>query len=299
MESRGFGVGILSGTARASTPPWAGLEGILHPSRGFLTFFFFFPQPCPIPTCPSSIPGPPGGWEVFWAFEIWNEGSIPGTPGGWGELWAFTKRTPKCSFTGTCAADTQEVACQTPSSFIAKKYMCEYCGKVYPLGRDLKRHQRKHTGERSYKCQDCGKSFRDSWKHLCHQRTHTKEKPFICTMCGKNFSELNIITHNCIHTGESPYSCSLCEMTFQHLSDLRSHQAALHHGESLGGFSVGCPSPGGAGGKIFHGSNSMRRHQRNPPGERPHTCPDGGETCKDFSSLISQCRAQKGERPYK
>ncbi|XP_026722880.1 zinc finger protein 7-like, partial [Athene cunicularia] len=56
-----------------------------------------------------------------------------------------------------------------------------------------------------------------------------------------------------------------------------------------------CPQ----GGKIFRGRNSMRRHQRNPPGERPHTCPDGGKTCKDFSSLISQRRAQKGERPYK
>lgn len=39
------------------------------------------------------------------------------------------------------------------------KNTCEYCGKVFGSQRDMKLHERSHTGERPYKCEICNNTF--------------------------------------------------------------------------------------------------------------------------------------------
>uniref|UniRef100_A0A8C0IIK7 C2H2-type domain-containing protein n=1 Tax=Bubo bubo TaxID=30461 RepID=A0A8C0IIK7_BUBBB len=168
----------------------------------------------------------------------------------------------KCSFKGMCAEDTEEGAAQPPSSYRDKKYVCEYCGKVFGSrtklgyhrlthtgekdkkyvceycgkffgwGKDLRNHQRTHTGEKPFKCQDCGKSFATSGQLRRHKMTHTMEKPFRCTTCGKcYYDSTSLLRHQQTHTGERPYTCSHCRKKFLRCSHLREHQKALHNGD--------------------------------------------------------------------
>ncbi|XP_074786561.1 LOW QUALITY PROTEIN: uncharacterized protein LOC141972566 [Athene noctua] len=171
-------------------------------------------------------------------------------------------------------------------------YKCEDCGKFFMFRSTLTDQERIHTGEKPYKCPDCGRSFRLSWYLLSHQRTHTEEKPFPCTTCGKRFSWCSALTiHRYIHRGERLDRFLHWEMTFLRNTNLRKNQRAVHPDTTLPPSSRVITSGGIR--------QPFPRHQRNHPGERPHKGPDGGKTCKDFSSLISQHRAQKGERPYK
>ena len=148
----------------------------------------------------------------------------------------YPENPKKCSFKGMYGEEVQEGASQPPSSSREKEHKCEHCGKVFPWGRCLRRHQQIHTGEKPFKCQDCGKSFTMSGYLLSHQRTHTEEKPYLCTTCGKRFSfSSKLLVHQRIHTGERPYICSHCGKTFREGYCLRRHQRAVHPGESSEG----------------------------------------------------------------
>ncbi|KAM9792583.1 uncharacterized protein ACB057_011128 [Neosynchiropus ocellatus] len=110
-------------------------------------------------------------------------------------------------------------------------WSCTQCNSLFSSSRDLRLHQRAHTGERVYHCQLCMKAFAHQHQLKTHQRVHTGEKPFSCAQCGKRFSQSSHIKrHMSVHTGEKPFSCNVCGRRFSQSCTLKVHQA-VHTGE--------------------------------------------------------------------
>lgn len=65
---------------------------------------------------------------------------------------------------------------------------CEYCEKVFTHRGDLKRHNRKHTGEKPYECTECLKKFSQLSNLSRHRLVHSGERPFACAQCGQSYS---------------------------------------------------------------------------------------------------------------
>jgi len=96
-----------------------------------------------------------------------------------------------------------------------KKYCtCTFpgCQAVFPTVYSMKRHLKRHTGEKPHVCEwkeedgsVCGRSFAENSTLKRHYRTHTKEKPYVCPLCERAFADrLNLNRHHArIHTSSS------------------------------------------------------------------------------------------------
>ncbi|XP_055765374.1 sal-like protein 1 [Salvelinus fontinalis] len=87
-----------------------------------------------------------------------------------------------------------------------KRFPCSFCGKAFSFPKQVKIHQRMHTGEKPFVCPLCRASFSHPSNLKRHQRVHTGEKPYSCPQCEKRFSHQH---HLKIHTGERPFTCTL------------------------------------------------------------------------------------------
>nr|XP_046164568.1 uncharacterized protein LOC124001639 [Oncorhynchus gorbuscha] len=105
-----------------------------------------------------------------------------------------------------------------------KRFPCSFCGKAFSFPKQVKIHQRMHTGEKPFVCPLCRASFSHPSNLKRHQRVHTGVKPFSCTQCHMRFTQAgHLKRHQRVHTGEKPYSCPQCEKRFSHQHHLKMH----------------------------------------------------------------------------
>ncbi|XP_023685914.1 uncharacterized protein [Paramormyrops kingsleyae] len=116
-------------------------------------------------------------------------------------------------------------AVESAGSTRPKPYICGDCGKSYLWLKNLKKHQKIHTGEAPFSCKICCRLFSSQQVLEEHQRVHTGERPHRCTSCPKTFNHLsNLKKHHLIHTGEKPHHCSLCGKRFRQIQHLKEHR---------------------------------------------------------------------------
>ncbi|KAJ8048070.1 hypothetical protein HOLleu_00238 [Holothuria leucospilota] len=108
----------------------------------------------------------------------------------------------------------------------AAPFQCGHCGKTFTCPRNGRRHERRHTTEKPLKCQFCDKRFNDKSRLLSHEgRVHTHVKPFKCQYCTKSYyARENLTVHIRVHTGEKPYPCRYCGELFVFHSGRKVHE---------------------------------------------------------------------------
>jgi len=112
------------------------------------------------------------------------------------------------------------------------------CNKSFADRRNLRIHQRIHSGDRSEKCTLCAMAFSDPTtlrKHL--QAVHREGaalKPFVCRKCHKAFGrrallQAHMLSHLAMNR-RADFGCTECEATLSTESNLRRHLRTVHRG---------------------------------------------------------------------
>lgn len=110
-----------------------------------------------------------------------------------------------------------------------KPMTCEICQKVLKGVKNLKNHQRVHSGNQPCVCSHCGKKFWWKCNLEDHERLHTGEKPYVCQICSKSFGSKKMLRGHirCIHE-IGPVLCEVCGKGISrnsYRSHLKTHQA--------------------------------------------------------------------------
>lgn len=143
-----------------------------------------------------------------------------------------------------------------------RKYFCELCSRTFTDLENLKRHMRKHTGERAFPCTICPKSFNSRYHLEDHIRIHTNERPFQCSHCPNAFpSKSNLHSHMRTHVGVKVV-CELCGKTLSSMSCLTKHMTS--HKDLKFECAV-CK-------KNFSSIAIRDRHVKTHTGEKKHKC---------------------------
>ena len=101
------------------------------------------------------------------------------------------------------------------------------CGKKFQWKRDMKQHEKIHTGDKLLVCSVCQKKFTTRQALLHHVVVHTGEKPFQCAVCGNRFTQpANLRTHTKKKHADGPIrgsKCPHCQETFPSLVAIHQH----------------------------------------------------------------------------
>ncbi|XP_034179193.2 uncharacterized protein LOC117603804 [Osmia lignaria lignaria] len=106
-------------------------------------------------------------------------------------------------------------------------FECSTCKKRFRLLKNLKAHERLHTGKGVVQCEICDKRFSQSYNLKIHLRTHKATRSHKCEYCNKCFVQKgNLAEHLRIHTKIKPFECKICKKRFSQSSHLKNHQAS-------------------------------------------------------------------------
>ena len=108
---------------------------------------------------------------------------------------------------------------------IRDRYDCRYCGKLFKIHSQLKRHVRIHSYAKPYSCRHCSGCF--TWHHQLKThllKSHNEGTWFTCDICQKKFSsKQHYKVHVQRHEAVKPYVCSECPKRFYTAAELRQH----------------------------------------------------------------------------
>lgn len=171
-----------------------------------------------------------------------------------------------------------------------KPFSCSQCDYAAADRWTLKMHQRVHIDDKPYRCQMCPFAGRHQNQLLVHLRTHTGDMPFQCPECGARFRiSCDLQRHLRTHTGERPYACHQCPYKASVLSNLRSHERAMHSADQparCNQCSFSCSS-----------KRELRLHTATHREGSLH-CTECSYTCERRSSLTSHMRSHDKTRTY-
>ncbi|XP_052006050.1 zinc finger protein mnm-2-like [Xyrauchen texanus] len=111
--------------------------------------------------------------------------------------------------------------------------LCETCGKVFLSKRDLRRHERTHTGAKPFTCSVCQRAFNDEGNMRKHMAVHSGKQPYVCALCGRGFSwSGNLCRHKfLIHEIRTEacrnkpfwHECPICHCKFKCKKSVKRH----------------------------------------------------------------------------
>ncbi|CAH2230319.1 jg2044 [Pararge aegeria aegeria] len=114
-------------------------------------------------------------------------------------------------------------------SRVKEDLVCNVCDRVLANQLTYTHHMQRHTGCR-YICEHCGKGFPVLNELQIHQVTkHGTGRYIQCKQCSfKAPRKFDLVEHERIHTGERPYTCDKCGLTFRR-REIHAHSYHNHH----------------------------------------------------------------------
>jgi len=108
-------------------------------------------------------------------------------------------------------------------------HRCDNCDYKTKYLRDLRTHQKIHTGQGLLRCEVCAYATPKANLMRAHVRAHTGEKNFKCDTCAKAFVEKSALTrHLRTHSQDMPFACHLCSFKTKRKDKLKVHMLKIH-----------------------------------------------------------------------
>ncbi|OWR50857.1 hypothetical protein KGM_206570 [Danaus plexippus plexippus] len=109
------------------------------------------------------------------------------------------------------------------------RYICEHCGKGFPVKTELQIHQVSKHGTGPYlQCSHCPFKAPRKFDLIEHERIHSGERPYTCEKCGLTFRRRGIWKKHLIYHTEKKIQCPRCPKKFFQRSEMLAHANNVH-----------------------------------------------------------------------